>query len=140
MRKYEPHFEVLSHTCCYSKFRWAWLYLSHAHLVLYKCWVRSVYRVIDRLCCAMYPSFAPTSIDRIEGFCINCIRIYNESISKIQIIKFGAIQVLLNAFFWKFDTHPLITLITCDRRPYICVTLFFQVSNTLPPPDLLRNT
>ena len=28
-----------------------------------------------------------------------------------------AIHVLRNAFFWKFDTHPLVTLITLNREP-----------------------
>ena len=49
------------------------------------------------------------------------------------------IQVLRNAFFWKFDTHPP-PRNSSNVELYIFVTLFSEKSATLPPPTALRKT
>ena len=50
-----------------------------------------------------------------------------------------AIQVLCEAFVWKFDTHSP-PLHNTQRELYIFVTLFSGKSNTLPPTTTLRYT
>ena len=50
---------------------------------------------------------------------------------------FGAIQVLRNVSFWKFDIHPLVTLITLNRTSSSCL---FHENLTTSHPLLLYVT
>ncbi len=60
-------------------------------------------------------------------------------VSMIFLRLFGAIQVLQNNFFSKFDIHPLVTL-TLNRTCSEFDMLVSRKSDNLPPPTALRNT
>ena len=57
----------------------------------------------------------------------------------LNILGFGAIHVLRNTFFWKFDTH-LRARNASNVEWYIFEMHFSGKSDTLSPPLALRNT